>query len=87
MASHPTQNHQKMQLKMHQHYHKSNGAKHRDIDSDELSRYIAILILSLTPNDDVSHFFQLSSIHIYPVEEIVVNFQHIMQGFVIPAFL
>ena len=49
MASHPTQNHQKMQLKMHQHYRDSNGAKYRDIDSDELSRYITISILSLSP--------------------------------------
>ena len=50
MASHPTQNYQKMQLKMHQHYRDSNGAKYRDIDSDELSRYIAISILSLSPS-------------------------------------
>ena len=50
MASHPTQNHQKMQLQMHQHYRDSNGAKYRDIDSDQLSRYIAISILSLSPN-------------------------------------
>ena len=34
MASHPTQNHQKMQLKMHQHYRDSKRAKYRDIDSD-----------------------------------------------------
>ena len=31
MASHPAQNHQKMQLKMHQHYRDSNGAYYRDI--------------------------------------------------------
>ena len=33
MASHPTQNHQKIQLKMRQHYRDSNGAKYRDINS------------------------------------------------------
>ena len=38
MASHPTQN----QQKMHQHYCDSNGAKYRDINSNQLSRYIAI---------------------------------------------
>ena len=34
MASDPTQYHQKMQLKMHQHYRDSNEAKYRDINSD-----------------------------------------------------
>ena len=34
MALRPTHNHQKMQLKKHQHYRDSNRAKYRDIDSD-----------------------------------------------------
>ena len=41
MASHPTQDHQKMQINMHQHYSDNNGAKHRNINSDQLLRYIA----------------------------------------------
>ena len=50
MASHPTQNHQKMQLEIHQDYHDSDTAKYRDIDSNQLSRYIAVSILSLRPS-------------------------------------
>ena len=34
MASYPTQDRQKMHLKMHQHYRDSNRAKYRNIDSD-----------------------------------------------------
>ena len=40
----------KHSIKMHKYYRDSNGAKYRDIDSDLLSRYIAISILSLSPN-------------------------------------
>ena len=53
---------------MHQHYRDSNGAKYCDIDSDQLSRYIAISILSLSPNHVASRH-----VCMYTCIQVIIN--------------